>query len=298
MQPIVSGWARVQLFDNDTIKNYLVPATCRQCKDAVCLIGCPVGSIHKGENGQIVIEDWCIGCSRCALNCPYDAIQMHTVGVIPRSSAGWTHHVANSATDGKFVMSTPFRHDRDFMAMYDKDATIEFVQVFDLTRAEVARSKAFLLHIESAATGVTALINGQVIELKKLDAKEAKQKGWDYEAMLSHVNEKTPEMLPGEAAPQAMLRSGANEIAIRLSLGKSTYGETLLDVGLTGYVPPVVDKTVAGDEYKQDWVMKTAVVCDMCSGQFGQQPACVNACPHEAAERRFVTYDTFLPAQK
>jgi Fe-S-cluster-containing hydrogenase component 2 len=69
-------------------------------------------------------------------------------------------------------------------------------------------------------------------------------------------------------------------------------------VGLTGYVPPVVDKSVAGDEYKQDWVMNLAVVCDMCSGQFGQQPACVNACPHEAAERRFVTFDTFLPVKK
>jgi Fe-S-cluster-containing dehydrogenase component/CRP-like cAMP-binding protein len=289
---------RVQLFDNDTIKNYLVPATCRQCKDPVCLIGCPVGSIHKGDNGQIVIEDWCIGCSRCALNCPYDAIQMHTVGVIARSSAGWTHRMAGSATGDGFTARTPFQHDRDFVAMYDKDATIEFVHTFDLTRAETARSKAFLLHIESSASELTALVNGKPIELRKLDAKEAKQKGWDYEAMLSHSKEKAPEMLPGEAAPQTMLRSGTNELAIRLTLEKSTYGETLLDVGLTGYVPPIVDKSVAGDEYKQDWVMKTAVVCDMCSGQFGQQPACVNACPHDAATRRFVTYDTFLPARK
>ena len=58
---------------------YLVPSSCRQCLDPVCMIGCPVGSIHKGESGQIVIEDWCIGCEICAKQCPYDAINMHDV---------------------------------------------------------------------------------------------------------------------------------------------------------------------------------------------------------------------------
>jgi hypothetical protein len=51
-------------------------------------------------------------------------------------------------------------------------------------------------------------------------------------------------MLPGEAPPQARLRSGTNRIAIQLTLGKSTYGAMLLDVGLIGYVPPTVDKSV------------------------------------------------------
>jgi len=41
------------------------------------MIGCPVGSIHKGGTGEIVIEDWCIGCSICANNCPYESIMMH-----------------------------------------------------------------------------------------------------------------------------------------------------------------------------------------------------------------------------
>ena len=31
--------------------------------------------------------------------------------------------------------------------------------------------------------------------------------------------------------------------------------------------------------------MNQAVVCDMCSEQFGQRPACINACPHDAAMR-------------
>jgi len=57
--------------------DYLVPASCRQCNDPVCLSGCPVASIHKGNGGQIVIEDWCIGCTKCAEQCPYDAINMY-----------------------------------------------------------------------------------------------------------------------------------------------------------------------------------------------------------------------------
>jgi len=286
---------RIQLYDNDRIKNYLIPSTCRQCKDPVCLIGCPVGSIHKGDNGQIVIEDWCIGCTRCSVNCPYTAIQMHSVGVLPRATSGWSHRQDESEP---IEGATPFRHSRDFSAWYKDDLPIDFTRRFELTKEDASRSKTYLLQIESAATELDVSINGQSIDLRKLDDKEAKQKGWNFEAMLAHINEKTPAMLPGEAPPQPTLRSGRNAMAIRVMLANSKPGEVLLDVGLIGYVPPVVDKSVAGEEYKQDWVMKTAVVCDMCSGQFGQQPACVTACPHDAAERRFVTFDTFLPAQR
>jgi len=59
--------------------NYVVPSSCRQCLDPVCMIGCPVGAIHKGQTGQIVIEDWCIGCEICAKQCPYDSINMHAL---------------------------------------------------------------------------------------------------------------------------------------------------------------------------------------------------------------------------
>jgi Fe-S-cluster-containing dehydrogenase component/CRP-like cAMP-binding protein len=283
---------RIQAFENEQIKNYLVPSTCRQCKDPVCLIGCPVGSIHKGDNGQIVIEDWCIGCSRCALNCPYNSIQMHTIGVLPRSTMGWRYRQSSGpALEG----ATPFRYNRDFQANYQATEPIEFSITFELTRDATSKSKMFLLQLETASSIATARINGQPIELRRLDDKEAKQKGWSHEAMLALVSAEKPAMLPGEVAPQPILRATQNEIVVQVATAGLEFGDTLFECGLTGYVPPVVDKSVAGDEYKQDWVMQTAVVCDMCSGQFGQQPACVNACPHEAAQRRSITYDTFLP---
>jgi Fe-S-cluster-containing hydrogenase component 2 len=38
---------------------------------------CPVGSIRRKENLEIIIEDWCIGCGKCAELCPYGNINMH-----------------------------------------------------------------------------------------------------------------------------------------------------------------------------------------------------------------------------
>jgi Fe-S-cluster-containing hydrogenase component 2 len=40
------------------------------------MIGCPVGSINRGDDGEIIIRDWCIGCGMCADQCPYGSIQM------------------------------------------------------------------------------------------------------------------------------------------------------------------------------------------------------------------------------
>lgn len=69
---------RTRLFlDGPRFENYLVPISCRSCLDPVCMIGCPVGSINRGDKGEIVIENWCIGCGMCADQCPYGSIQMN-----------------------------------------------------------------------------------------------------------------------------------------------------------------------------------------------------------------------------
>ncbi len=56
---------------------YLVATSCRQCRDPLCMIGCPVGSIRRRNSLEVIIEDWCIGCGLCAQNCPYGNINMH-----------------------------------------------------------------------------------------------------------------------------------------------------------------------------------------------------------------------------
>src|SRR3954451_1962077 len=55
----------------------LVATSCRQCRDPLCMVGCPVGAIRRRNSLEIIIEDWCIGCGLCATNCPYGNINLH-----------------------------------------------------------------------------------------------------------------------------------------------------------------------------------------------------------------------------
>ncbi len=57
--------------------NYLIATSCRQCRDPLCMIGCPVGSIRRRNSLEVIIEDWCVGCGACANNCPYGNINLH-----------------------------------------------------------------------------------------------------------------------------------------------------------------------------------------------------------------------------
>src|SRR5262249_20528761 len=38
--------------------HYLVATSCRQCRDPLCMLGCPVGSIRRRNEPEIHIEDW------------------------------------------------------------------------------------------------------------------------------------------------------------------------------------------------------------------------------------------------
>ncbi len=60
---------------------YLVPTSCRSCRDPLCMVGCPVGSIRRRNSLEIVIEDWCIGCGLCAEQCPNGNINLHPFSV-------------------------------------------------------------------------------------------------------------------------------------------------------------------------------------------------------------------------
>jgi CRP-like cAMP-binding protein/Fe-S-cluster-containing dehydrogenase component len=63
--------------DGLRFEQYLVATSCRQCRDPLCMVGCPVGSIRRRNSLEIIIEDWCIGCGLCARNCPYGNINLH-----------------------------------------------------------------------------------------------------------------------------------------------------------------------------------------------------------------------------
>jgi CRP-like cAMP-binding protein/Fe-S-cluster-containing hydrogenase component 2 len=76
---------------------YLVATTCRTCRDPLCMTQCPVGSIRRKDNLEIIIEDWCIGCSKCAELCPFGNINMHPVELMEAVKAAQAAPVEGAA---------------------------------------------------------------------------------------------------------------------------------------------------------------------------------------------------------
>lgn len=53
-----------------------VPTSCRHCEDPHCMKDCPPDAIRRSPNGEVYVQDNCIGCGNCESNCPYGVIQM------------------------------------------------------------------------------------------------------------------------------------------------------------------------------------------------------------------------------
>jgi Fe-S-cluster-containing hydrogenase component 2 len=249
------------------------------------MIGCPVGSIHRGENKQMVIENWCIGCELCARNCPYGSIQMHDIGVIPEGSAPWRYWPATAGEawtrpayrDGNWLLgAAPFvSYDRDFQARLAEarqpgpaagaDPAICFRLEFQLDRGLLGEARLFEMKLTSMDETAAVWINGHKIETEE----KAKRDG-----------SRLYRIAPG----QKVLRAGRNVLAVRV-VPKAGEVKTVLDVRLDEQRAPVVPLGLTPEELSEKVVTEVAVVCDMCSQQFGQRPACVNACPHDAAVR-------------
>lgn len=67
--------ARLSL-TGDHVANLLLPNSCMQCENPLCMLDCPPDAIFRRPGGEIFIRDSCIGCGNCSVNCPYDNIFM------------------------------------------------------------------------------------------------------------------------------------------------------------------------------------------------------------------------------
>jgi Fe-S-cluster-containing hydrogenase component 2 len=286
------GYTRLFL-DGPRFGRFLIPAACRQCRDPLCMIGCPVGSIQRGDNGEIVIRDWCIGCGLCARQCPYDSIQMHDVGLITESALGWQimPESAVGSSDWWQVkanvrhwprVDAPFRWSPELAALLAERSRLgtqwqtadRLLEPICLRYEFVADSRwqqrlGFVLECETKAGQVEVWLNGQPCTLERGVAR----------------------------VDAASIRTGKNCLALRLSptekASSFSYEAPLLRVWL-GALPEVGGLTRQFVEDLQSVNFKLqaarAVVCDLCSHLPGQQPACVTECPHAAAMR----VDAFL----
>lgn len=67
-------------------EHIMLPSSCRHCRDPECMIGCPTGAIQRFADGDVDINDNCIGCENCARKCPYGNITMRPLAEKERPS--------------------------------------------------------------------------------------------------------------------------------------------------------------------------------------------------------------------
>ena len=73
------GISRLDREAGRTYAHLHVPTSCRHCEHPHCMADCPPNAIHRGPDGEVFIDDSCIGCGNCQRNCPYGVIRMDKV---------------------------------------------------------------------------------------------------------------------------------------------------------------------------------------------------------------------------
>jgi CRP-like cAMP-binding protein/Fe-S-cluster-containing hydrogenase component 2/thioredoxin reductase len=70
------GLSRLDREAGRTYAHLHVPTSCRHCEHPHCMADCPPNAIKRGPDGEVVIDETCIGCGNCQRNCPYGVIRM------------------------------------------------------------------------------------------------------------------------------------------------------------------------------------------------------------------------------
>lgn len=71
-----AGIARLNRSEGPSYAYMHIPISCRHCEHPHCMKDCPPNAINRGLEGEVFIDDSCIGCGNCEANCPYDVIRM------------------------------------------------------------------------------------------------------------------------------------------------------------------------------------------------------------------------------
>ena len=271
------GYSRLYL-DGPRYGNYLVPSSCRNCRDPVCMIGCPVGSIQQGDQGEVLIRDWCIGCGVCARQCPYDALQMHDQSLLPSGAPGWKWFSSNIHVGEKWaqcnfsdrhwqVGATPVTTGiaLELISQQEKPSNdfvlperYYFRYRLTIDPAQQTSDRNFRLLLTACGGNAHAFLDGQRLELSQ---DKRQEKNGVFQAVI---------------APE-FLTAGTHLLAASVQSSNQAQG-ILFDAQLD-------QLPLEEEETEEKLVSERAVVCDQCSTLSGDRHACVYACPHEAAMR-------------
>jgi Fe-S-cluster-containing dehydrogenase component/CRP-like cAMP-binding protein len=74
-----NGVSRLDRKAGPSLYSLHLPTSCRHCEHPHCMRDCPPNAIHRMPNGEVFIDETCIGCGNCEANCPYGVIQMAEV---------------------------------------------------------------------------------------------------------------------------------------------------------------------------------------------------------------------------
>ena len=70
------GTSRLDRAAGPSFADIHIPTSCRHCEHPHCMKDCPPDALTRAPNGEVFIQDNCIGCGNCQRNCPYGVIQM------------------------------------------------------------------------------------------------------------------------------------------------------------------------------------------------------------------------------
>jgi Fe-S-cluster-containing dehydrogenase component/thioredoxin reductase len=96
-----SGVSRLNRRAGPSLYSLHLPTSCRHCEHPHCMRDCPPNAIHRLPDGEVFIDDTCIGCGNCEESCPYGVIQMAEVpqrgGLLRRLLGRGTSDAAKTA---------------------------------------------------------------------------------------------------------------------------------------------------------------------------------------------------------
>ncbi|HUB96176.1 MAG TPA: cyclic nucleotide-binding domain-containing protein [Stellaceae bacterium] len=109
------GISRLDREAGPTYATLHVPTSCRHCENPQCMLDCPADAIHRSRNGEVFIDDSCIGCGACERNCPYGVIRLAAEpakkpGLLMWLLFGWGSGPGEDYSDDGLARHTGHKH--------------------------------------------------------------------------------------------------------------------------------------------------------------------------------------------